>query len=184
MAQEEPHYPHPESEPNDHAGMADTLIYSQYGAGDISPVGDIDWWVREGWGVVDGVVFAFADTSTSSNTDSELSVFADDGTTLIEYDDDDGPLMSSCVAGAVIPQDGDVYLRLSEYQNNSEISPYALYLMVSPVSYGSSELEPNNDSIHANQLDDMLFMTGSSSRRRLRDAGLLSENELMLWRSK
>ena len=82
-----------ESEPNNSSGTADVLMPpSDADWGDISPIGDNDWWVMGGASVGD-LIFAYIDATgaTSIMKDSTLNVSANDGITLIEYDDDDGP---------------------------------------------------------------------------------------------
>lgn len=139
-----------ESEPNNSAGQADALTPpTDADTGDISGVGDIDYWVMDGASVGD-LIFAYVDTSgSSSSLDSELNVFANDQTTGIEYDDDDGPpsgvWASSVVAGAIVPQAGNVYFGLNEWANDQLITPYGIYAAVlDPVTDSKNEVEPNN----------------------------------------
>jgi len=153
-----------EVEPNDDPSIATSISWGYYGSGEISPVGDIDWW-GTGWQkssqLVD-LVFAYCDTSLSSNRDSQLNVYTYDwvNLTLVEFDDDDGPDLSSCVAGAVVPQGSTVLYRLNDYQDNGEIAPYDLHQLLS-IDQGNPETEPNNDSGTANSMDIMLFQSGS-----------------------
>ncbi len=137
-----------ESEPNDDAGSADPLAQGESGGGDLSPAADVDWWAYTS-AAVDDLVFTYVDTAgSSSSADSQLNVFADDGTTLIEADDDDGPGMSSCVAGAIVPQAGGVYYRINEFADDQELGPYGLFQLVSSMS--SNEVESNDTCGTAN----------------------------------
>lgn len=135
-----------ESEPNNDAGTANALttgLMGDFGTGDISPAGDIDWWSAPG--ALRDLIFVRVHTNTSTGTDSQLNVYENDGTTLIEFDDDDGPGLSSCVGGAVIGQGGNVYFRVNEYGDNGEISPYDVFqAILEPGDFGA-EVEPNND---------------------------------------
>ena len=63
--------------------------------GDIIPNGDLDWFsftANAGDRVYAAVMTNY---SANASTDSQLRIFAADGTTLIEFDDDDGSLGSS-----------------------------------------------------------------------------------------
>jgi hypothetical protein len=136
-----------ESEPNDDFGSADPLqtgLTGDYGIGDISPAGDIDWWSAPT--PASNLAFVYVATSGSSTgTDSQLNVYDNDGTTLVEYDDDDGPGVSSVVAGAVVGPGPNLYYRVNEYGDNGEITPYNLFQAVIARTGFGSEVEPNND---------------------------------------
>lgn len=149
-----------ETEPNDHWMDSNPITNNHYGTGEISPEGDVDWW---GMGVgYQVLVFAYCDTGSSVNRDSQLGVYHDDWftSTLIEFDDDDGPGLSSCIAGAYVPETGRVSYRVNDSQDNGEISPYDLHQHVT-IEQGSEELEPNNDAGTANGLDIMIHQEGS-----------------------
>jgi uncharacterized repeat protein (TIGR01451 family) len=141
-----------ESEPNNSSGTADVLMPpSDADLGDISPIGDNDWWVMGGASVGD-LIFAYIDTTgaTSIMKDSTLNVSANDGITLIEYDDDDGPDRSSVVAGANVTQAGDVYFMVGDFANNDELTPYWIYAAVlDPATDSMTEVEPNNTAGNA-----------------------------------
>ena len=151
----------PEVEPNDTAATATALTGPINEAdGSITPAGDVDWWMMGGAAVSD-LVFAFVDTSPSSlSTDSQLNVYANDTTTLIEFDDDDGPGLSSVVAGAVVPQAGNVYYRINEYNDDGEITPYLMFVtQLDPATDSAAETEPNDSAATATPITAVM-MTG------------------------
>jgi len=94
-----------ESEPNNTAGTADVLpAPTAADWGYISPVGDIDWWEMGGASVGD-LVFVYIDaTGSTISVDSVLNVYANDGTTLIEWDDDGGPSSHLWWPGQLYPK--------------------------------------------------------------------------------
>lgn len=139
-----------ESEPNDSSATADVLTSpADADWGNISPTGDDDWWVMGGASVGD-LIFVYIDTSgSSSSLDSVLDVYANDQATSIELDDDDGPppgiFTSSVVAGAIVPQAGNVYFWVYEWIGDELITPYGIYAAVlDPVTDSMNEVEPNN----------------------------------------
>ena len=84
--------PTPESEPNNTPATADPLTLTgscQVASGSISPAGDLDYFSFTA--PAGSKLWARVDTSASStDLDSYLTLFAADGTTVIEEDDDDG----------------------------------------------------------------------------------------------
>lgn len=93
-------------------------------------------------------IYAAVMTSFSANgsTDSELTLLASDGVTVLEADNDDGSFgsLSSSIAGAVIPSAGNYYLKVS-HATGSQLRPYDLWVQIqsgSPVA----EVEPNDSS--------------------------------------
>jgi len=135
-----------ESEPNDAFGTADPLqtgLTGDYGIGDISPAADIDWWSAPT--PASNLAFVYVATgASSSGLDSQLNVYDNDGSTLVEYDDDDGPGVSSVVAGALVGPGPDLYYRINEFGNNGEITPYNLFQAVIARTDFGLEVEPNN----------------------------------------
>lgn len=153
-----------EVEPNDDTAGADLVRQGEYAYSSITPVGDVDFWRAERAGVGD-LVFAYVDThGSSSSFDSELTVLANDGATVIEYDDDDGPpavlLSGSVVAGAPVPQAGDVFYAVRQTGSTAQITPLELYQAVLPAGNTAAELETNNTVANAN-LVSAAIMTGT-----------------------
>lgn len=56
--------------------------------------------------------------------DTEMWLYANDSTTLIEYDDDDGYSLFSMIERALDP--GTYYIKIQEYQNNGTVNFYTL----------------------------------------------------------
>jgi hypothetical protein len=76
--------------------------------GNLFPSGDVDFYsftANAGDRVYAATMTSF---SAGSSTDSQLTLLASDGTTVIEFDDDNGSFagFSSSIAGAVIPTTG------------------------------------------------------------------------------
>jgi hypothetical protein len=151
-----------ETEPNDTAGTANTVADDDYVQADISPAGDVDYFANGGNGIQDLVFAAVATIMSSAGGDSQLNTYANDGTTLIEFDDDSGPILASCVAGGIVPQAGDVYFAVNEFGNDGEITPYELFQVVAPASDSMVEAEPNNDAGTATPIT-ATFVNGSLS---------------------
>ena len=149
-----------EVEPNDTAVQATAVTAGDAGVGTINPAGDIDWWVDAGATAGD-LVFAYVDTQNSAGTDSQINVYNDDTTTLIVFDDDGGPGLSSCAAGTVA-QTGSVYYRVNEFGDNGTIDPYELYQVVVAPGLAAAEIEPNDDTTTATPITAPV-MTGATA---------------------
>lgn len=116
------------------------------------------------------------DTGRSSGAppfsrDSALSVYAPDGTTLLEADDDDGTgnglgatvetQEASIVAGLPVPATGTYVIRVTAKSPTALISPYTLLI---GRSHGSSpEQEPNDDPASVPPLGGNWIYDGSLS---------------------
>jgi len=151
-----------ETEPNDTPGTANTVADGDYMVADISPAGDVDYFSNGGNAIQDLVYAAVNTAGGSAGTDSQLNVYANDGTTLIEFDDDGGPGLASCVAGGVAPQAGNVFFAVNEFGNNGEIIPYEMHQVVAPASAAISEVEPNDDAATATPIT-AVFVDGALS---------------------
>ena len=150
-----------ELEPNDTPDEANVLTSpSAADGGSISPIGDVDWWVMEG-ASVDDLIFVYIDTRGSSiSLDSGLNVYAHDRAAL-EFDGDDGPSLSSVVAGAIVPQAGDVYFRVNEFGYDNPITPYEIYAAVlDPATDSMTEVEPNNTWGNATPVTALKIVNG------------------------
>jgi len=138
-----------ETEPNATAATADAIAAGQCGVGGISPTGDVDNWVRSGANAGD-LVFAYVDTGrSSSGFDSLLSVLENDGVTLIESDDANGPGSSSVVAGAIVPTAGQVFFEVREDGDHNTITPYELFQVIADPADTAAEAEPNDSPVTA-----------------------------------
>lgn len=143
-----------ESEPNDATGTADALGSDDSGTGAMSPVADNDFWSISGASVGD-VVFVTIDTEFGGATDTEMNVFENDGTTLIEMDDDSGDGLSSTVV-ATVPTAGNVFFQFFEFGNNAEITQYEVFQAVMAPGATLAETEPNDTTAQASPLSDMI----------------------------
>ena len=81
------------------------------------PNGDIDFYsftANAGDRIYAATMTSF---SAGSSTDSQLTLLASDGTTVIEFDDDNGTFagLSSSIAGAVIPTTGTYFLKVNDF---------------------------------------------------------------------
>ncbi len=149
-------------EPDDSTATATLIRLFEFGQSGISPAGEIDFWRTPG-AAAGELIFAYVDTSSSNlSTDSVLDVLANDGTTVIESDNDDGPGLSSVIAGAIVPQDGDIFFRITESGNN-ETMGYRLFQAVLDPADSVSELEPNNTPATANFISKPIVQGNVSS---------------------
>ena len=154
----------PESEPNNTSATADPLTLAggcEVASGAISPLGDQDYF---SFTAPPGArVWAFVDTSASpvGQRDAFLRLFAPDGTTQIETDDDDGTAtncgttiineLSPAIAGRVLSAGGTYFLRVEG--TDPALDAVASYrLMVVVTSSATAESEPNNTSATANPI--------------------------------
>lgn len=139
-----------EEESNNTISTANLLRPGEVGTGDLSPVADHDiFWT--GPADVGDLVFAWADSVASAPSVSiDLEIWANDETTSIEADDNDGPVSSAAVAGAIIPQSGAVFFEVNEDDDNAELNDYELYHAIVNPANSATEVEANNSSGFAN----------------------------------
>ncbi|MCW5958513.1 MAG: Ig-like domain repeat protein, partial [Pyrinomonadaceae bacterium] len=152
-----------ESEPNDLFTSANPLSGSAGKIrGDIFPNGDEDWFSFTA--NTGDRVYAAVQTSYSNNgsSDSQLRVFASDGSTLLEFDDDDGVQggLSSTVAGTVIPSNGTYYMQVKHFSATNSLRPYELYFRVQSGA-PSTETESNDSPGTANSLPSNGWVSGA-----------------------
>jgi len=155
-----------ESEPNNTAGTANGLDFGYLpgavAAGAIEASG-ADYYSFSG--TAGARVWIDVDTGSppaqlGSSTDSRVDLFGTDGTTLIEFDDDDGTgngadatvetLLASVIAGRVLPGTGTFFVRVQSFSAFT-IDPYRLYVHVNSLA-PALEAEPNDNSSTANIL--------------------------------
>ena len=145
-----------EIEPNDSPAAATPVTLVNGGAvvqGSIFPNGDVDYYSFPGTAgqrVYAAVITSF---SSSASTDSQLRLFGTDGTTLIEFDEDDGSLggLASSIAGATLTATGTHYLQVKHFSATNTLRPYRLYLQVRSGS-PTPEVESNDTAATANPL--------------------------------
>src|SRR5947207_8023469 len=148
--------PTPESEPNDTPATANPLTLTtscQVVTGSISPSGDLDYFSFTA--PPGSRLWARVDTSASTlSRDSVLTLFASDGTTVIEQDDDDGlangcdttveSRQASAIAGATLTAGGTYYLLVQGF-GTDVLTAYTLEVVVTTAS--TPESEPSNNSV-------------------------------------
>ncbi|NJL29563.1 MAG: hypothetical protein HC897_17585 [Thermoanaerobaculia bacterium] len=101
--------------------------------------------------------------SAGSSTDSQLTLLASDGTTVIEFDDDNGSFagLSSSIAGAVIPSAGTYFLRVNDFTaGTTSERPYELHLRVQ-TGAPTPEVESNDTPATANPLPANGWVSGT-----------------------
>ena len=129
-----------ESEPNGSPATADVLPtgpYGEWGSGSIGAgTSDEDWWRVEGVST-GSLLFAYINDDHPFNDGQPwLEAYANDGATAVEA------FLPERIAGAVVPQNGTVYLRMREQANNDNLN-YIVLQYVGPASDQASEVEPN-----------------------------------------
>lgn len=151
-----------ETEPNNTAATANALSGSQAVVlGNVNPAGDYDYFSFTA--NAGDRVFAAVQTQWSTvSGDSRLDIMASDGTTSLEFDDDDGTFasFSSSIAGTRIPATGTYYVRVYGYSATTVITPYHLHFRVQSGS-PTAEVEPNNTAATATPLAASQWMSGT-----------------------
>ena len=154
-----------ETEPNGTPATANALPGNDIAVlGNVFPNGDQDYFSFSG-NAGDRVYAAtMTSFSASASVDSYLTLFASDGTTVIEDDNDNGSFgsTSSSIAGATLPASGTYYLQVRHNSATNQLRPYRLHLRVqsgSPVA----ETEPNETPATANPLPPSGWVSGSTS---------------------
>lgn len=164
----------PEVEPNSTAGTAQTLNLATQNvtivSGAINPGGDQDWFkISVG---ANSRAWIYVDTGGTQNAgatsrDSQLTLFQSDGTTQIEFDDDDyngngcdgtnETGLASGIGGRVLTAAGDYLIKVNAFSATGVINPYKLFVVVT-TSAPTAESESNNTSATANTI-----VTGAQS---------------------
>jgi subtilisin-like proprotein convertase family protein len=153
-----------EQEPNNSSGEATPLGGTNVVAlGSVYPNADVDYYSFTA--AAGDKVYAATMTSFSANgsSDSQLNVIGTDGTTVIEFDDDNGSFggLSSTIAGATLPSAGTYYIRVNHFSLTSQLRPYHLHVQVRSGS-PTAETEPN-DASPGQPLPPSGWVSGSTS---------------------
>ncbi len=152
-----------EIEPNDTFATATNLPGSEVKIrGDVFGNGDLDWFkftAATGDRVYAAVMTSY---SSSASTDSQLRIFASDGTTQLEFDEDDGSLgsLGSTIAGVTIPAAGTYYAQVKHFSATNTLRPYELYLSVE-TGAPTPEVESNDSTVTANPLPASGWVSGT-----------------------
>lgn len=120
-------------------------------------------------------VYAAVMTSASagSSTDAQLTLLASDGSTVIEFDDDNGTFaaLSPSIAGATIPSNGTYFLQVNDFTAGTTSQRfYELHLRVQSGT-PTPEVEPNDTPATANPLPANGWVSGT------RDPALATEQD-------
>jgi uncharacterized repeat protein (TIGR01451 family) len=155
-----------EVEPNGTFATASPLGTTNVVArGNLFPNGDVDFYAftaNAGDKVYAATMTSF---SAGSSTDSQLTLLASDGTTVIEFDDDNGSFagLSSSIAGATIPANGTYFLKVNDFTaGTASERPYELHLRVQSGA-PTPEVEGNDTPATANVLPANGWVSGARS---------------------
>lgn len=131
--------------------------------GNLFPNGDIDFYSFTA-NAGDKVYAAIMTSgSAGSSTDSQLTLLASDGTTVIEFDDDNGSFaaLSSTIAGATIPTNGTYFLKVNDFTaGTTSERAYELHLRVQSGT-PTPEVEANDTPATANVLPANGWVSGT-----------------------
>jgi uncharacterized repeat protein (TIGR01451 family) len=129
------------------------------------PNGDVDYYkfnARAGDRIYSAVMTT---ASAGSSNDGQLTLLASNGTTVIEFDDDNGSFaaFSPSIAGASIPADGEYYLKYNDYTaGTTSQRGYELYFRLQSASESpTSEVEPNDTAATAMPLPANGWVSGA-----------------------
>ncbi|MDX1998657.1 MAG: PPC domain-containing protein, partial [Thermoanaerobaculia bacterium] len=127
------------------------------------PNGDIDFYSFTA--TAGDRVYAAVMTSgaAGNSTDGQLTLLASDGTTTIEFDDDNGSFaaLSPTIAGATIPSTGTYFLRVNDFTaGTTSERPYELHFRLQSGS-PTPEVEANDTPATANPLPANGWVSGT-----------------------
>ena len=154
-----------EVEPNGTAATAQSLAGTNLVvAGNVYPNADVDYYTFTA--AAGDVLYAAVMTLAAANasTDSQLELFAADGTTSIEFDEDDGTLggLSSTIAGRTLTAGGTYYLRVKHFSATTQLRPYELHFRLqSGAGAPTAEVEANDTPATANPLPPDGWVSGA-----------------------
>jgi subtilisin-like proprotein convertase family protein len=147
-----------ENEPNDSPGTA-TALDTPLNGGSLNGPVDEDFWAVTG--LTGDRVYAYTNNGGSSNStlDMDLRLLAADGSTTIEFDDEDGdghsaPIndwhfvystTSAVIAGARLTSDGTHYWQVTDQSATGTVHRYRFHTGIQPASRNPlGECEPND----------------------------------------
>lgn len=152
-----------EVEPNNTSATASPLTGTNLVVrASVYPNADVDFYsfsANAGDRIYAAVMTSFSANATS---DSQLRLLASDGTTSIEFDDDNGSFgsLSSSIAGATIPTSGTYFLQVNHFSATNQLRPYELHLQVQSGS-PTPEVEANDTPATANPLPANGWVSGA-----------------------
>jgi subtilisin-like proprotein convertase family protein len=121
--------------------------------GNAFPNGDVDYYSFTGSAGDRVYAAVVASASASGTNDSQLTLLGTDGTTVVEFDDDNGSFgsLSSSIAGATLTAAGTYYLKVNHFSATGQLRGYRLYLQLRNGA-ATPESEPNDTPATANPL--------------------------------
>lgn len=155
-----------EVEPNGDAASASPITLNNGAAliqGNLFPNGDVDYYSFQG-NAGDRVYAALMTAaSAGSSTDSQLTLLDTDGTTVIEFDDDNGTSanLSSSIAGAVLPANGTYYIKVNDFTAGTTTERYYRLFLRVQTGAPTAEAEPNDTPATANPLPSNGWISGA-----------------------
>ena len=154
-----------EVEPNGTTGTANALSGSAgLVEGTVYPNADEDFFSITAAAGDKLYVATMTSFSASSSTDSQLYVLASDGTTQLEFDDDNGTFgsLASTIGGVSLPTAGTYYIRLKHFSTTAQLRPYRMYYRLH-TGTATAEVEPNDTNGTAQPLPASGWILGSTS---------------------
>ncbi len=160
-----------EAEPNNTAADANPIASGSRMRGDVAPNGDVDFYKFDAQAGDKVYASVITSGSSSASVDSQLRVLDTDGTTLLEFDEDDGSLggLSSSIAGTTLPAAGTYFLQVKHFSATNTLRPYDLYFQLRSGT-PAAEIEPNDSAATATPLGSG-FVSGT------RDPALATEQD-------
>jgi uncharacterized repeat protein (TIGR01451 family) len=153
-----------EVEPNGTTATATPLVGTNLVVrANLFPNGDIDFYSFSA--TAGDKVYAATMTSFSagSSTDSQITILASDGTTVLEFDDDNGSFagLSSSIAGTTIPSNGTYYIKINDFTaGTTSERPYELHFRLQSGA-PTPEVESNDTPATANILPANGWVSGT-----------------------
>ncbi|MBK7394430.1 MAG: PPC domain-containing protein [Chloracidobacterium sp.] len=150
-------------EPNGTSATASPIAVPARVRGNLFPNGDIDFYSFSA--TAGDRVYAAVMTSASagSSTDSQLTLLNSDGTTVNEFDDDNGSFSStsSSIAGAIIPSTGTYFLKVNDFTAGTSSERYYELYVKTQSAAPTPEVEGNDTPATANVLPASGHVSGA-----------------------
>lgn len=153
----------PSPVPNGTPATATRIIGTQEVVhGNLWPNGDIDFYSFDA--TAGDRVYLASNTqfSAGNSTDGQLTLYAGDGATVIEFDDDNGTYaaLSPSIAGATLPTTGTYYIKVSDFTaGTTSERGYDLYFRLQSGA-PTAEAEPNDTPATATPLPANGWVSG------------------------
>ncbi|MGD9583865.1 MAG: proprotein convertase P-domain-containing protein [Lysobacterales bacterium] len=153
-----------EIEPNGSSATATPLAGNNLVVrGTLFPNGDVDFYAFTAAAGDRFYAATMTSWSAGSSTDSQITLLASDGSTQIEFDDDNGTFagLSSSIAGATLPSAGTYFIRVNDFTaGTTSERPYELHFRLQSGS-PTPEVESNDTPATANPLPANGWVSGA-----------------------